>query len=130
MRCIQTDRVLFVTQIRWIIRHTIIANTNFRQSYNFTCYVSIVDSSFNVTLNINWRAAKILNLETSHTWHNSVGAHKTPEIYILFDKLLDSIFSKCFIMNNNTMPLGWPWQVGCTQYSLVPHTSRSNVKDC
>lgn len=118
-------------------RHTITTNAYLWNIFNFTTDAIIVNSSFNVTLNINWRAAPKL-----HSWEEKNNLEKIwlflycaikftyiSNWCILFGKLLNCISSKCFIMHSNSMPLCRFWQVICSSNSLVKHTPCSNRKD-
>lgn len=49
---------------------------------------------------------------------------------ILFDELFNCISPKHFIMNCNTMPLSWFWQVFIINNSLIKHAPCPNCEDC
>ena len=107
--------------------HTIAANTNLWDIFNFTIDAIIVHSSLNIPLNINWRAALMHQALDRHIkWWIQLSQKNG---YILFNKLLYRISPKWFIMHSNSMPLSRFWQVFCSYNSLVKHAPRPNCKD-
>lgn len=109
--------------------HTITAYTNLWYAFYVPIDAVIVDSCFNITLNINWRTGKKLQILDSSPRKEGIFKKKVNldnRQLLLFHKLLHSIGSKHRVMHRNTMPLSWLWQVRRTYSPLIKQTSSSH----